>query len=222
MLTVQYPPAAITVNPPIVNLPLLEFPSGFSQTRAFIVNEQGYITSEVSIPPGKPHRQDVITTYLPPSFLRPRWDGEWWVDESAMDLPPIQVRGFSINDKGFIVSEVLLGKDSAYPNVVTAYLPRQFKKPRWDGERWVETQFLPIPPPIENQPLKASTGQRQVRGFIVNEHGYIACEVSLPWDEPHPGVITTYLPSFMRRPRWDGERWVEMAGLLGWVKRLFS
>lgn len=67
-------------------------------------------------------------------------------------------------------------------------------------------------------------GFTQVRGYVINEKGFITSEVSVPRDAPgyHAGIITAYLPPHLKRPRWDGMRWVDTAGLWAWIKARFA
>lgn len=58
------------------------------------------------------------------------------------------------------------------------------------------------------------SGFTHVRGFVIDENGFILSEVTVPREAPgyHKGIITAYLPGYMKRPRWDGARWLETYG----------
>lgn len=81
MLTVQYPPAEVTVKIPPIELPPINFPSGFEQARGFKINSDGFIECEVSLPWDKAKfYRGVILVYLPPSMRAPQWNGQRWVE----------------------------------------------------------------------------------------------------------------------------------------------
>lgn len=65
-----------------------------------------------------------------------------------------------------------------------------------------------------------------VRGFVVDANGYILHEMLLPREVRESGFITAYLPSYLKCPRWDGQRWVETYGwyrhLGAWLKGLLK
>lgn len=70
MLTVQYP-NSITVS----------YPRGFTHVRGYTIDEDGFISSEVSVPrDAAGYHAGIITVYLSPRFKRPRWDGARWVE----------------------------------------------------------------------------------------------------------------------------------------------
>ena len=143
MLTVQYPPAAVTVHvPEFPPFPPFKFPS---QVRGYVVDDEGFIRREISMPYGAAQTPEIVTTYLPPFIRRPRWDGTCWVEtldetpaKSTASAP--QVRGYAIDDRGFISFEISVAYGIPAPEgVVTAYLPTHIKQPRWDGQAWIET-----------------------------------------------------------------------------------
>lgn len=60
---------------------------------------------------------------------------------SAKVDPYNRVKGYLIDNDGFVTQEVLLNENSPIPdNCVTAFLPQIFKKPKWDREKgkWFE------------------------------------------------------------------------------------
>ncbi len=139
MLTVQYPPAAVTVHvPEFPPFPPFKFPS---QVRGYVVDDEGFIRREISMPYGAAPTSEIVTTYLPPFIRRPRWDGTCWVEtlDETQDFSS-QVRGYAIDNRGFISFEISVAYGIPAPEgVVTAYLPTHIKQPRWDGQAWIET-----------------------------------------------------------------------------------